>query len=183
MSLFPFLLKTLLIEKLRSIENHVGATTWKLKISSNQCLDWNWKFSQLFYRSLLLIWLAKIHIDPIFEHSIILLGCFFFAIEWALRLEVIIWFYFQTCLHLSVLLRRPYITRKLLLAGAKTGCEDKNGNTALHLACKMNNLACVEALLNKTLIYRDMVNTVFMYKPKIDLPHMYINEWNYDGEF
>lgn len=87
----------------------------------------------------------------------------------------------QTCLHLSVLLNKPNLTRSLLLAGAKTGIEDRNGNTPLHLACRFNFLDCVEALLHPVNKY-EQKSAFLKYNPVLDLPRQYINEYNYDGE-
>lgn len=81
-----------------------------------------------------------------------------------------------------MLLNKPNITRSLLLAGAKTGVEDRNGNTALHLACRFNFPDCVEALLHHVNKY-EQKSAFYKYKPVIDLPREYINEYNYNGEF
>ncbi|XKL66591.1 hypothetical protein PGB90_010011 [Kerria lacca] len=69
------------------------------------------------------------------------------------------------------MLNQPEITRLLLLAGAKTGIEDMNGNTALHLACKANYFECVKALLDPLTIY-EQKRFVFKFKPTIDSPSL-----------
>ncbi|XP_065207812.1 NF-kappa-B inhibitor epsilon-like isoform X2 [Planococcus citri] len=86
----------------------------------------------------------------------------------------------QTCLHLSVLTNQPRITRFLLLGGAKPFVVDSNGNTALHLACQMKNLRCVEALCDE-IKNSDRNYYRFKYTPIIMPPQDYINETNYDG--
>ncbi|XP_072130624.1 NF-kappa-B inhibitor alpha-like [Mobula birostris] len=53
----------------------------------------------------------------------------------------------QTALHLAVILERPDFIKKLTAAGASLLLQEKDGNTALHLACKEMALACVQALL------------------------------------
>ncbi|XP_051900109.1 NF-kappa-B inhibitor beta-like isoform X2 [Pristis pectinata] len=53
----------------------------------------------------------------------------------------------QTALHLAVILGRPELVKKLIAAGANLLLQEKDGNTALHLACKEMALACVQALL------------------------------------
>ncbi|XP_069765354.1 NF-kappa-B inhibitor beta-like [Narcine bancroftii] len=53
----------------------------------------------------------------------------------------------QTALHLAVILGRPELIKKLVAAGANLLLQEKDGNTALHLACKEMALACVQALL------------------------------------
>lgn len=53
----------------------------------------------------------------------------------------------QTALHLAVILGRAELVTKLVAAGANLLLQEKDGNTALHLACKEMALACVQALL------------------------------------
>lgn len=43
---------------------------------------------------------------------------------------------FQTPLHLAVLTDQPEVTRRLIVAGAEVDARDKDGNTALHIACR-----------------------------------------------
>ena len=53
----------------------------------------------------------------------------------------------QTPLHLAVLTSQPFVLRKLVVAGASLGIRDRNGNTALHLACSAGDVECVKQLL------------------------------------
>ncbi|XP_038078405.1 NF-kappa-B inhibitor epsilon-like [Patiria miniata] len=52
----------------------------------------------------------------------------------------------QTPLHLSVLTRQPHICRALILAGAQVDFVDRNGDTPLHIACKLSEDGCIRAL-------------------------------------
>ncbi|XP_066583486.1 NF-kappa-B inhibitor cactus [Prorops nasuta] len=49
-------------------------------------------------------------------------------------------------LHLAVLTRQPRIVRDLVLAGVTLALRNFRGNTALHLACAIGDLACARAL-------------------------------------
>ena len=52
----------------------------------------------------------------------------------------------QTPLHLSVLTRQANICRTLILAGAQVDSIDRNGDTPLHIACKLADDSCIRAL-------------------------------------
>jgi ankyrin repeat protein len=54
---------------------------------------------------------------------------------------------FQTPLHLSVLTDQPKVTRRLIVAGAEVDKRDKDGNTALHIACRQGQYKNVQNLL------------------------------------
>ncbi|XP_060579522.1 NF-kappa-B inhibitor alpha-like [Ruditapes philippinarum] len=54
---------------------------------------------------------------------------------------------FQTPLHLSVLTDQPEVTRRLIVAGAEVDKRDKDGNTALHIACRQGQHKNVQNLL------------------------------------
>lgn len=77
---------------------------------------------------------------------------------------------------------QPSIVRKLVLGGASTYIVDRFGNTALHLACEINSLECIKALLDPINNY-EYANNILQYKPKIDFPYAYIDEYNYSGKF
>ncbi|XP_070590335.1 NF-kappa-B inhibitor epsilon [Erythrolamprus reginae] len=55
---------------------------------------------------------------------------------------------FQTPLHLSVYLEQLEVVKALILKGVNTALQDRNGSTALHLACQQQSLECVELLLS-----------------------------------
>ncbi|XP_078062819.1 NF-kappa-B inhibitor beta-like [Mustelus asterias] len=54
---------------------------------------------------------------------------------------------YQTALHLAVIIERVDLVQKLVAAGADLLLQEKNGDTALHLACKKRLSGCVQALL------------------------------------
>ncbi|XP_030073439.1 NF-kappa-B inhibitor beta [Microcaecilia unicolor] len=56
----------------------------------------------------------------------------------------------QTALHIAVIIGLPTFIKKLLLAGADPCIQEKNGNTALHVACKEGQYPCAQTLLYST---------------------------------
>ncbi|NP_001298198.1 NF-kappa-B inhibitor alpha-like isoform X1 [Biomphalaria glabrata] len=54
----------------------------------------------------------------------------------------------QTPLHLAVLTNQPTVVRRLLCAGADATCQDKDGNTPLHIACREGYVDIVRYLLS-----------------------------------
>ncbi|MBN3271638.1 IKBB inhibitor, partial [Polyodon spathula] len=57
----------------------------------------------------------------------------------------------QTALHIAVIVNQPDSVRKLLLAGASPDIQEREGNTALHIACRESRLACVMELTSHPL--------------------------------
>ncbi|XP_072101880.1 NF-kappa-B inhibitor epsilon-like [Mobula birostris] len=53
---------------------------------------------------------------------------------------------FQTPLHLAIYTQQANVVRQLVLKGADAGLQDRNGNTALHLACQYGLEGCLRAL-------------------------------------
>lgn len=53
----------------------------------------------------------------------------------------------QTPLHLATITRQPAAIRRLLEAGAFPDIPDRNGRTALHLACEQGDLDCAKEIL------------------------------------
>lgn len=54
---------------------------------------------------------------------------------------------YQTALHLAVHLDQPSAVRALVLKGASRELQDRHGDTALHVACQRQHLACARCLL------------------------------------
>ncbi|XP_071962200.1 NF-kappa-B inhibitor epsilon-like [Antedon mediterranea] len=52
----------------------------------------------------------------------------------------------QTPMHLSVIMNQDEIVRQLVVSGANLEIQDQSGQTALHLACKYDNLKLVQTL-------------------------------------
>lgn len=86
----------------------------------------------------------------------------------------------QTPLHLSVLTGQPKIVRRLVVAGARTGIRDIEGNTALHLACLHRRTDCAKELLTplNALEYQQSRPVA---QPAIKIPQD-LEQWNYNGK-
>lgn len=86
---------------------------------------------------------------------------------------------FQTPLHLAVLTDQPILIRNLLIAGASLTAQDKNGNTALHLACKSGSNSAIATLI-EPIRYVETKDTQY------DIPCQSMfevfNIRNYDGQ-
>lgn len=54
--------------------------------------------------------------------------------------------FFQTALHLAVIMEHPHMVEKLLKAGCDPRLVDQGGNTALHIACRRGSLSCFSLL-------------------------------------
>ncbi|XP_028858606.1 nuclear factor of kappa light polypeptide gene enhancer in B-cells inhibitor, alpha a [Denticeps clupeoides] len=52
----------------------------------------------------------------------------------------------QTALHLAVITEQPELVERLVKAGCDTRLVDRNGNTALHVACKRGSMASFAVL-------------------------------------
>jgi ankyrin repeat protein len=52
----------------------------------------------------------------------------------------------QTPLHLAVITKQPYVVNCLMMSGASIDLVDRNGKTALHLACERGDMASIEVL-------------------------------------
>lgn len=64
---------------------------------------------------------------------------------------------FQTPLHLAVLTRQVKVVRALMAAGADISVRDKDGNTALHIACR-DGLFDIAGNLLEPIRYNEVIN-------------------------
>lgn len=83
--------------------------------------------------------------------------------------------YLQTPLHLSVYLEQFEVVEALILKGVNTALQDRNGNTALHLACEQQSLECVELLLPLKKSVSDM-------QTRKSLQDLQLQNWQGKGE-
>ena len=85
----------------------------------------------------------------------------------------------QTALHLAVLTKQHSLLRRLVLKGAALDARDRNGNTALHLACRDGSMPCIYELLRPltTQEYKEASVSCFTNYPQ-DLTLK-----NYDGKY
>lgn len=86
----------------------------------------------------------------------------------------------QTALHLAVLTEQPRIVRWLLVAGAKPGVRDIEGNTALHLACLHRRNECAKQLLTP-LSLAELQSSPAAQQSPTKLPQD-LEQWNYNGK-
>ena len=84
----------------------------------------------------------------------------------------------QTPLHLAVLVKDAALVRRLVVAGADIESRDKDGNMALHLACRDNQLNILRALLEPVGYEEQKRNNYDI--PFQKLPQ-YLETKNYDG--
>ncbi len=86
--------------------------------------------------------------------------------------------YGQAPLHLAVITKQPNIVRKLVAMGAPLEQKDRNGNTALHLACREGDLPCVQAL---TFPLSSSESASAAYSVPIQCIPQSMEIWNYEG--
>ncbi|XP_006985040.1 NF-kappa-B inhibitor epsilon [Peromyscus maniculatus bairdii] len=87
-----------------------------------------------------------LHLAVIHEAPAVLFCCLAFLPQEVLDIQNNL---YQTALHLAVHLDQPDIVRALVLKGASRILQDQHGDTALHVACRRQNLACACCLLKE----------------------------------
>ncbi|XP_006621925.1 NF-kappa-B inhibitor cactus [Apis dorsata] len=85
----------------------------------------------------------------------------------------------QTPLHLAVLTQQSKIVRRLILAGANPSLRSFRGNTPLHLACTIGDLASVKALIDPI---NSIENNYFLAGKKIQILSQDLEQRNYNGQ-
>ncbi|XP_058410229.1 NF-kappa-B inhibitor epsilon [Diceros bicornis minor] len=85
-----------------------------------------------------------VHLAVIHEAPAVLLFCLTLLPQEVLDIQNNL---YQTALHLAVHLDQPGAVRALVLKGASRVLQDRHGDTALHVACQRQHLACARCLL------------------------------------
>lgn len=85
-----------------------------------------------------------VHLAVIHEAPAVLLCCLALLPQEVLDIQNNL---YQTALHLAVHLDQPRAVRALVLKGASRMLQDRHGDTALHVACQRQHLACARCLL------------------------------------
>ncbi|XP_057555708.1 NF-kappa-B inhibitor epsilon [Hippopotamus amphibius kiboko] len=85
-----------------------------------------------------------IHLAVIHEAPAVLLCCLSLLPQEVLDIQNNL---YQTALHLAVYMDQPGAVRALVLKGASRVLQDRLGDTALHVACQRQHLACARCLL------------------------------------
>ncbi|XP_077018053.1 NF-kappa-B inhibitor epsilon [Tamandua tetradactyla] len=85
-----------------------------------------------------------IHLAVIHEAPAVLLCCLALLPQEVVDIQNNL---YQTALHLAVHLDQPGAVQALVLKGASRVLQDRHGDTALHVACQRQHLACARCLL------------------------------------
>ncbi|XP_040839406.1 NF-kappa-B inhibitor epsilon [Ochotona curzoniae] len=85
-----------------------------------------------------------VHLAVIHEAPAVLLCCLALLPQEVLDIQNNL---YQTALHLAVHLDQPGAVQALVLKGASRTLQDRHGDTALHVACQRQHLACARCLL------------------------------------
>lgn len=85
-----------------------------------------------------------VHLAVIHEAPAVLLCCLALLPQEVLDIQNNL---YQTALHLAVHLDQPGTVQALVLKGASRVLQDRHGDTALHVACQRQHLACARCLL------------------------------------
>lgn len=87
---------------------------------------------------------------------------------------------FQSPLHLAVLTHQSRIVRQLVVAGACVEAKDRHGNTPLHLACQMGDIACVKSL-TEPISVSEVATANLLYSHYTKQVPQDFEERNYEG--
>ncbi|KAL2791915.1 NF-kappa-B inhibitor epsilon [Daubentonia madagascariensis] len=87
-----------------------------------------------------------VHLAVIHEAPAVLLCCLALLPQEVLDIQNNL---YQTALHLAVHLDQPGAVRALVMKGASRVLQDRHGDTALHVACQRQHLACARCLLER----------------------------------
>ena len=85
---------------------------------------------------------------------------------------------FQSALHVAVLTNQAALVRRLVIGGADLESRDKDGNMAIHLACRENNIQCVQALLEPVRYEEQKINN---YEISFQKVPQNLESKNYEG--
>lgn len=85
-----------------------------------------------------------VHLAVIHDSPAVLLCCLAMLPQEVLDIQNNL---YQTALHLAVHLDQPGAVQALVLKGASRVLQDRHGDTALHVACQRQHLACARCLL------------------------------------
>jgi NF-kappa-B inhibitor alpha len=80
-----------------------------------------------------------------------------------------------------VLTGQDKIVRRLLVAGARVTIQDRDGNTALHLACISGDMKCFKALTEPVTV-AETANASLQYTTYAQQVPQDLEKRNYDGE-
>lgn len=87
-----------------------------------------------------------VHLAVIHEAPAVLLCCLALLPQEVLDIQNNL---YQTALHLAVHLDQPKAVQALVMKGASRVLQDRHGDTALHVACQRQHLACARCLLEE----------------------------------
>lgn len=84
-------------------------------------------------------------------------------------------------LHLAVLTGQSRIVRWLIIAGAKPGPRNINGDSPLHLSARLDDEQCCKAI-NDPVQQQERDSLCLNYSPPQPYQTSDLNQWNYDGK-
>jgi len=90
----------------------------------------------------------------------------------------------ESAMHWAVITGQHEVLRRLLVSGATIDLRNRNGDTALHIACHLADLDCVKALLKPISPSEVIEAQLHHYTPQIQGTNMidFIHLMNYEGQ-